>query len=118
MVHQGLFGSALQQSLRAAVLKQYRFSCSTEVLADPKNRVTISKRLDSSGIPRPALTFASAKYTLDAIDRALEAIAEITALAGGTICAIGTIGGAGHILGTCRMVPTAPRQWSTLTAAP
>jgi glucose dehydrogenase len=103
LVQQGLFGSALQQSLRDAVLKQCRFSCSTEVLADPNNCVTLSKRLDSSGIRRPELTFAAAKYTLDAIDRALEAIAEITALAGGTICAIGKISGAGHILGTCRM---------------
>jgi len=103
LVQQGLFGSALQQSLRDAVLKQYRFSCSTEVLPDPDNRVTISSQMDSSGISRPRITFAAAKYTLAALEKALEAIAQITSLAGGTICAIGGIGGAGHILGTCRM---------------
>jgi glucose dehydrogenase len=103
LVQEGLFGSELQQALRDSVLRQIRLSCSTEVLPDPNNRVTISNLLDSPGIPRPRLTFAAAKYTLDALDRALDAMAEIVALAGGAICSVGGIGGAGDMLGTCRM---------------
>jgi choline dehydrogenase-like flavoprotein len=102
-VQQGLFGADLQRSLREAVIRQIRISCSTEVLPDPNNRVTPSDLLDTSGIPRPRITFAAAKYTLDALDKALDAINEILSVAGGTACAISPIGGAGHIMGTCRM---------------
>ena len=103
LVEQGLYGEGLRRALRENVLRQYRLSCSTEVLPDPDNRVTPSNLLDSSGIPRPRLTFAAAKYTLDALDKALDAMTEILALAGGVASAIGPIGGAGHIMGTCRM---------------
>ena len=103
LVQQGLFGANLQQSLREAAIRQIRISCSTEVLPDPNNRVALSDLLDTFGIPRPRITFAAAKYTLDALDKALDAINEILCVAGGTASAISPIGGAGHILGTCRM---------------
>jgi choline dehydrogenase-like flavoprotein len=103
LVQQGLFGVDLQRALRDAVVHQMRVSCSTEVLPDPDNRVTLSDQLDTSGIKRPRITFKRAKYTLDALDKALDAINEILSAAGGTVCAIGQIGGAGHIMGTCRM---------------
>jgi len=103
LVQQGLYGKELKRALRENVIRQIRLSCSTEVLPAPDNRVTLSDLLDSSGIRRPRLSFAAAKYTLDALDKALDAIIEILALAGGVPSAIGPIGGAGHIMGTCRM---------------
>ncbi len=103
LVQQGLFGADLQRSVRDAVIRQVRLSCSTEVLPDPNNRVTLSDLPDTSGIPRPRLTFAAAKYTLDALNKALDAINEILAIVGGVPSSISPIGGAGHILGTCRM---------------
>jgi choline dehydrogenase-like flavoprotein len=103
LVQRGVFGVDLQQSLRNAVARQIRFSCSTEVLPDPENRVTLSDKLDASGILRPRIKFAPSKYTLEALDKALDAINEIISLAGGSTCAVGAIGGAGHIMGTCRM---------------
>jgi choline dehydrogenase-like flavoprotein len=103
LVQQGLFGAALQQSLRKALIHQVRISCSTEVLADPNNRVTLSDQLDTSGIRRPRITFAWAKYTLDALDKAIDAINEILDAVGGTDRTFSGIGGAGHIMGTCRM---------------
>jgi choline dehydrogenase-like flavoprotein len=103
LVQQGLYGKELKRALRENVIRQIRLSCSTEVLPAPDNRVTLSDLLDSSGIRRPRLSFAAAKYTLDALDKALDAITEILALAGGVPSAIGPIGGAGHIMGTCRM---------------
>jgi glucose dehydrogenase len=107
LVDQGLFGAALREQLWAETTRQFRMSCSAEVLPDESNRVTLSKSLDSSGIPRPEIRFHAPEYTKAAFRPALYAIAAILDRLNATQRDFGAnlfdYTGAGHVMGTCRM---------------
>jgi glucose dehydrogenase len=108
-VEQGLFGKALRNRLFESVTRQFRFSLSTEVLPDPNNRVTLSDKRDSDGLPRPRINFSVGTYTRDAFGPALEIIDQLTRAMKGVIVEQdmsvepGHYNGAGHIMGGCRM---------------
>jgi choline dehydrogenase-like flavoprotein len=104
---EGLFGRALRERLFHDVSRQVRVSCSVEVLPNPANRVTLSPLLDSFGVRRPQLHFATDDYTRDAFGPALDVIQEVLRALGATVTSLDrnpqNYSGAGHIMGTCRM---------------
>lgn len=104
---EGLFGEELRARLFHDVSRQVRVSCSIEVLPNPDNRVTLSDLKDASGLPRPAINFATDDYTRSAFGPALDVIAEILRALGATPAVVDRdprhYSGAGHVMGTCRM---------------
>jgi choline dehydrogenase-like flavoprotein len=104
---EGLFGHALRERLFHDVSRQVRMSCSVEVLPSPANRVTLSPLLDSFGVPRPQLHFATDDYTRDAFGPALDVIQDVLRALDATVTSLDrnpqNYSGAGHIMGTCRM---------------
>jgi choline dehydrogenase-like flavoprotein len=110
-VEQGLFGQALRARVFESVTHQFRFSLSTEVLPDPNNRVTLSNKPDSDGLPRPRISFNVPTYTRDAFGPALQIIDQLVKAMGGAVVeqdnSVAPGGnhysGAGHVVGGCRM---------------
>jgi glucose dehydrogenase len=104
---EGLFGEELRARLFHDVSRQVRVSCSIEVLPNPGNRVTLSGLKDSSGLPRPAINFATDDYTRSAFGPALDVITEILRAVDATPTTVDRnplhYSGAGHVMGTCRM---------------
>ncbi|MEA3108094.1 MAG: glucose dehydrogenase [Gammaproteobacteria bacterium] len=104
---EGLFGRELRERLFHEVSRQVRMSCSVEVLPNPANRVTLSPLLDSFGVPRPQLHFATDDYTRDAFGPALDVIQDVLRALDATVTSLDrnprNYSGAGHIMGTCRM---------------
>jgi choline dehydrogenase-like flavoprotein len=104
---EGLFGRELRERLFHEVSRQVRMSCSVEVLPNPANRVTLSPLLDSFGVPRPQLHFATDDYTRDAFGPALDVIQDVLRALDATATSLDrnpqNYSGAGHIMGTCRM---------------
>jgi choline dehydrogenase-like flavoprotein len=101
-----LVGADLQKALFDRVTRQLRLSCSVEVAPDPDNRVELSPLKDSLGLPRPKITFAAPRYSLDGLAEATRAMSDIFRLLGAVEIDLGVDGaydGAGHIMGTCRM---------------
>jgi len=104
---EGLFGEELRARLFHDVSRQVRVSCSIEVLPNHDNRVTLSDLKDASGLPRPAINFATDDYTRSAFGPALDVITEILRALGATPTVVDRdplhYSGAGHVMGTCRM---------------
>lgn len=103
----GLFGKELRDQLFHDVSRQVRVSCSIEVLPNPENRVQLSPLLDSFGIRRPQIQFATDDYTRSAFGPALDVISAILRAIDATPISVDrnplNYSGAGHIMGTCRM---------------
>src|SRR5437763_1104397 len=59
----GTYGSALPTAIAEQISRMIRLSFSTEMLADPNNRVQLSKQVDRLGIPRPLFTFDIGSYS-------------------------------------------------------
>jgi choline dehydrogenase-like flavoprotein len=104
---QGLFGEDLRERLFHDVSRQVRVSCSVEVLPNPDNRVQLSPLMDSFGLPRPQIHFATDDYTRGAFGPALDVISGILRAIDATPVVLDRdpthYSGAGHIMGTCRM---------------
>jgi len=58
----GTYGSALPGAINEQITRMVRLSFSTEMLAEPKNRVELSPNKDRLGIPRPLFTFDIGAY--------------------------------------------------------
>lgn len=102
-----LFGAELFERLRERTSRQLRISCSTEMLPDADNRVTVPPGgpRDDMGLPRPALRFTVDAYTTDALDRAMDIAHRIYEAARATVPTLpdpNGFSGAGHIMGTTR----------------
>lgn len=104
---QGLFGRELRRRLFDEVSRQVRMSCSVELLPNQNNRVQVSKQLDSFGMPRPQIAFATDDYTRGTFDTALEVMTGVFDAMRATVTTIDHTPtgytGAGHIMGTTRM---------------
>jgi choline dehydrogenase-like flavoprotein len=70
--NQILFGEGLRSKLANDIPKMMRISFSTELLPNPNNRVTLSDKLDSYGLPRPRIHFEVDSYTYDALKKGHE----------------------------------------------
>jgi len=104
---EALFGEELRARLFHDVSRQMRMSCSVEVLPNPANRVTLSDKKDSFGVPRPQIHFATDDYTRNAFGPALDVIFEVFRAMNATVTSADrnplNYSGAGHVMGTCRM---------------
>ncbi len=102
---EGLAGRALRDRIARTFPRQFRISFSAEVPPDPGNRVELSAKTDSLGIPQPKITFNVPEYTrasfpriyriLDTLLKPLSADSPLHQQEEYT--------GAGHIMGTTRM---------------
>jgi glucose dehydrogenase len=104
---QGLWGEPLRSRLFAEVSRQLRLSCSVEVLPSAVNKVTLSDQLDSFGIRRPKINWATDDYTRSAFGPALDVMSGIVRAIGATVTDLNrdplNYTGAGHVMGTARM---------------
>lgn len=108
-VAQGLIGKELRASIYDSVVRQFRFSLSTEVLPERNNCVTLSDKKDADGLPRPRFKFSVGQYTRDAFGPALDIIGQMVKAMRATVVEVDTsvepthYSGAGHIMGGLRM---------------
>ena len=108
LVKEGRFGTDLRAQLADHLTRQFRISYSTETLPQPHNRVQLSDQLDSTGLPRPKLSFTLDDYNVAAFDHAKRVMTFIFEQIGATDNAFDpdpptNYSPAGHIMGTCRM---------------
>jgi choline dehydrogenase-like flavoprotein len=80
LLKQGIYGSQLPGAIADRIPKMLRLSFSTEMLADPGNRVDLSTSVDTLGIPRPQLTFDIGDYVRAGLREGLETARELFAL--------------------------------------
>jgi glucose dehydrogenase len=81
----GQYGSALPSAIADRIPRMLRLSFSTEMLADPANRVDLSKNNDALGIPRPRFTFDIGDYVRDGLREGFETSKELFALMGAEV---------------------------------
>jgi len=62
LLDDGTYGSTLPGAIADQITRMVRLSFSTEMLADPNNRVELSPNKDRLGIPRPLFTFDIGAY--------------------------------------------------------
>jgi Choline dehydrogenase and related flavoproteins len=85
LLKQGKYGSALPGAIADQIPKMLRLSWSTEMLADPNNRVELSNQTDSLGIPRPRFTFDIGEYSQGGLREGLATATDLFALMGAEI---------------------------------
>lgn len=85
LLKDGKWGSALPAAVADAIPKMVRLSWSTEMLADPANRIELSDKKDALGIPRPRFTFDIGDYVRDALKEGLETAKELFGVMGATV---------------------------------
>ena len=108
LIEQGLRGKALGQALRDHVSRQILLVSNCEELPRPENRICLSDKLDSYGIPRPRLHYKVGQYTKDSIDECVLIHARIfQALGANHIHHFEESADPAHLAGTCRMGPAA-----------
>jgi glucose dehydrogenase len=115
-----LFGRDLTQTLGSLISRQFRIAFPIEQNPDANNRVTPSDAHDALGLPRPKINYDISDYTkqgfatafhlkklifmkLGAIDRTSVHQDDPAAFNIDGIPETFTYGGAGHLMGTCRM---------------
>jgi choline dehydrogenase-like flavoprotein len=81
----GKYGSALPGLIADRIPKMLRLSFSTEMLADPNNRIDLSDKKDALGIPRPRFTFDVGDYSRGGLREGFETATELFKLMGATI---------------------------------
>lgn len=85
LLQDGKWGSALPAAVAELIPKMVRLSWSTEMLADPANRIELSDKSDDLGIPRPKFTFDIGDYVRAALVEGNETSKELFDLMGATI---------------------------------
>jgi choline dehydrogenase-like flavoprotein len=81
----GKYGSTLPGLIADAIPKMLRLSFSTEMLADPHNRIDLSEKTDVLGIPRPRFTFDIGDYSRAGLREGFETATELFKLMDATI---------------------------------
>ena len=129
----GLSGTALRTWLERRIPRQIRIGFLIEQLPSPHNRVTLDRRTDGLGLPRPHIHYDVDDYTRRGMAAASSTASQAFALLGAseattyeptdpgyvTLDGAGyTYHGSGHAVGTHRMGdrPARPR-WSTTASA-
>jgi choline dehydrogenase-like flavoprotein len=117
---QALFGADLTGALGDLIPRQFRIAFPIEQSPDRDNRVTLSKALDGLGLQRPQIAYDISDYTKQGFATAFRLKKIIFSKLGATDFThthdddparfeidgtpeIFTYGGAGHVMGTCRM---------------
>ncbi|MFP4155233.1 MAG: GMC family oxidoreductase [Halothiobacillaceae bacterium] len=67
LIRAGLVGKALTERLRDECAREVTLNVSAETLPDADNRVTLSERVDGSGLARPQVFFRMDDYTRDGL---------------------------------------------------
>lgn len=104
----GRYGSGLPGAIADQIPRMLRLGFSTEMLADPNNRVELSPKKDDLGIPRPLFTFDVGDYSRAALREGFETAKDLFGLMGATVVGDQTMpegkwNTAAHIMGTCIM---------------
>src|SRR5262249_41497781 len=104
----GSIGKELRDKFQDRVLRQIRFSFSTEMLPRETNQVTLSTEADPLGIPRPKIKFTVDDYTKRTFEYAQKTLIAVLSSLGATalnpaVPKYTEYKTAGHIMGTCRM---------------
>ncbi|MCY0096862.1 GMC oxidoreductase [Hoeflea ulvae] len=82
LIGKGMRGGALVSALNDTIARHVRINSSAETLGVPENRITLSDKPDSAGIPRPRVAFAIDDYTRAGIDVAREVNTKVLTLMG------------------------------------
>ena len=108
LLKEGKYGSALPPAIADQIPRMLRLGFSTEMLAEPANRVELSSKKDALGIPRPLITFDVGDYTRAALQEGFETSKELFKLMDAKVVGDqempkGKWNTAAHIMGTCIM---------------
>lgn len=79
------YGSTLPGAIAELIPKMLRLSFSTEMLANPANRIDLSDKKDALGIRRPRFTFDVGDYSKAGLAEAFETARELFGLMGAAI---------------------------------
>lgn len=72
LIGKGVFGQKLASELNDEVSHHLRLNSSAEVLPDAENRVELADQMDTSGVPRPKITFRMDDYTKTGLKAGLD----------------------------------------------
>lgn len=104
LIADGKRGQELRDDLREQSIRQVRLAGLIEQLPNPDNRVQLADQVDKLGIPRPRLTYKLDDYTKQGLAEARKMADLVFDGLGATYRThVGSVFGAGHILGTYRM---------------
>lgn len=82
LIGKGMRGAELVNTLNAQISRHVRLNSSAETLGVPENRVTLSDKMDTSGVPRPRINFTVDDYTQAGITVAREVNQKVLGLMG------------------------------------
>jgi glucose dehydrogenase len=85
LLKEGKYGSMLPSAIIERIPRMLRLSWSTEMLANPSNRIELSNKTDVLGLPRPRFTFDIGEYSQAALREGLLTATDLFALMGATI---------------------------------
>lgn len=85
LLKEGKWGSALPAAVADSIPKMVRLSWSTEMLANPANRIELSDKVDALGVPRPRFTFDIGDYVRAALSEGYETAKDLFAVMGATV---------------------------------
>ena len=85
LLKEGKYGSVLPGAVAERITRMLRLSWSTEMLADPNNRIELSDKTDPLRIPRPRFTFDIGAYSQGGLREGFVTATDLFALMGATI---------------------------------
>ena len=85
LLKEGKYGSVLPGAVAERIPRMLRLSWSTEMLANPNNRIEPSDKTDALGLPRPRFTFDIGEYSQGGLREGLLTATGLFALMGATI---------------------------------
>lgn len=72
LIAKGMTGAELARQINHQVARHLRLNSSAEVLPDWNNRIELADVTDSSGVPKPKVTFRMDDYTKNGLAKAME----------------------------------------------
>ena len=85
LLGEGKYGSKLPGAIAEQIPRMARLSFSTEMLAEPANRIELSDKTDALGLPRPRFNFDIGNYVRDGLREGYGTATELFALMGAEI---------------------------------
>jgi choline dehydrogenase-like flavoprotein len=85
LLKEGKYGSGLPGAVAERIPRMLRLSFSTEMLAEPTNRVDLSDKTDALGLPRPRFNFDVGEYSRGGLREGYETAKELFAVMGAEI---------------------------------
>lgn len=110
LIAKGLRGQALAAELNRIVSRHLRLNSSGEILPDPENRLTLSAKSDSAGVPKARVSVTLDDYTMEGMRRSRSVNSEVLQRLGATEVASNEVYLSNAIIGGTARMGTDPNS--------